>query len=450
MSGTFPVVKCKRILLAEAADGLDIHPYGQWTFRKNPGELAHIQLLATKFGRPISQANVEISPCTCNVIFSDEPNVGRPPLPSPPDLITDENGIATLYMTAKDPKNARGFIDGQLYPFMYKIKGEKKSCDDLCTEKAFIVLLNSLFVILVWDHYTLEGIEPTWLDDVYPIFKQYANLYPVMTENFVDLGNYYEVVNLRKAIKGSMELPVSHPNYMPVTRDLSKSKHQVIIEWLSKENPPVGDVKHFYSVENLRKDLQTALELEHSTIPPYLTALASIKYSYNLDIQSILKAIAIQEMMHMALVANILNAVGGQPSLYSANFIPRYPSRLPGGVQPDLVVSIEKLSIAHIRNIFMKIEQPELEIERVSSFQRSFSFVKRRKKMKGKGNCRKSEKEADCKIGGMDERIYTDPMVDGDSSLECLTPLSSEEFLRGLYIYYFIKFPSPYCLSAQP
>lgn len=430
MSGTFPFVKCKRILLAEPADGLDIHPYGQWIFRKNPDEQAHIQLLATKFGTPLPEANVEISPCTCDVIFSGGPKVGHPSLPSPPDLITDENGIATLDMTAKDPQNVRGFIDGQLYPFVYKFKGEKK-CHDLCTENTSFMLLNSLFVILVWDNYTSKDATPTWLDDVYPIFKQYANLYPVMTENFVDLGNYYEVVNFRKAIKASMELPVSHPNYMPVTRDLSKSKRQVIIEWLSEEKPPVGDVKDFYSVENLRRDLQTALELEHSTIPPYLTALASIKYSYNLDIQSILKAIVIQEMMHMALVANILNAVGGKPSLYSANFIPPYPSRLPGGVQPDLVVPIEKLSIAQIRNIFMKIEQPERENERVASFRRSFSFVKRRKKMRGKGACRKSEKGADCKIGEMDEKIYTDPMTDGDPSSECFTPLSREEFLHG-------------------
>ena len=142
------------------------------------------------------------------------------------------------------------------------------------------MLLNSVFVILVWDQYTLKGVEPTWLDDVFPIFKQYANLYPVMTQNFVDLGNYYEVVGRRKTIKMSLELPMSNPNHMPVTRDLSASKRQVIVEWLSKEKPLIGEPKTFYSVEHLRKDLQTALELEHATIPTYLTALASIKYSY--------------------------------------------------------------------------------------------------------------------------------------------------------------------------
>ena len=156
-------------------------------------------------------------------------------------------------------------------------------------ENNTLMLLNSLVVILVWDQYKPKGVEPTWLDDVYPIFKQYANLYPVMTENFVDLGNYYDVINHRKAIKMSLELPMCHPNHMPVTRDLSESKRRVIVEWLSKEKPPIGEPKKFYSVETLRKDLQTALELEHATIPTYLASLASIKYSYNLEIQRVMK-----------------------------------------------------------------------------------------------------------------------------------------------------------------
>ena len=131
------------------------------------------------------------------------------------------------------------------------------------------------------------------------------------------------------------------------------------MKWLSKEKPDIGDPTRFYTVENLRKDMQTALQLEHSTIPPYLTALASTKNSYNLEIQEvILHNIVIQEMMHMALVANILNAVGGEPSVYNEDFIHNYPSRLPGGVQPSLVVPIEKLSLGLVRNIFMKIEQP--------------------------------------------------------------------------------------------
>ncbi|XP_078360553.1 uncharacterized protein LOC144644871 isoform X2 [Oculina patagonica] len=425
VSGTLPVLNCKRIVLAEARDGIDIHPYNKWTFRKNPDERANVQLIATRFGKPLPGARVKLDPCNCENIFSGGPKVGQPPLPDVPShSVTDENGIATFDIEVKDPKNNRSFIDGQLYPFIYSVDTQSKNCENMCENDTFR-LLNSLIVILAWDHYTTKGNEPTWLDDVFPIFQQYANLYPVMTDNFVDLGNYYDVLNHRKAIKMSLELPMSHPNHMPVTRDLSTSKRKVIVEWLSKEKPLIGEPKNFYSVENLRKDLQIALQLEHSTIPPYLTALASIKNSYNLEIQTVMKTVIIQEMMHMALVANILNAVGGKPSLYSKDFIAHYPSRLPGGVQPDLVVPIEKMSLGLIRNIFMKIEQPVLELEHVSSFQHAFAFVNYHKQMVKEGHCKKSEEGTSC----TEEKIHMDVIdrqIDDDPS-SCFSPSSTNK-----------------------
>ncbi|CAH3157234.1 unnamed protein product [Porites evermanni] len=363
-SGNFPDLKCNNILLAENRDGMDIHPYSTWTFRKNPGEAAKVQLLATKFGEPLSGARVRLDPCNCEKIFSGGPKVGQPALDVPSNLGTDKNGLVTFDIETKDPKNNRSYIDGQLYPFMFSLESQNKSCSIMCENDTLQSTLRNLLVVIhVWDQYKPKGEEPTWLDDVYPIFKQYANLYPVMTDNFVNLGNYYDVINHKNAILMSLQLPISHPNHMPVSRDLSKSKRQVIIKWLSKDKLPFGEPKKFYSVEHLRRDLQTALELEHATIPTYLTALASIKSSYNLKIQRVMKVVIIQEMMHMALVANILNAVGGEPSLYSKNFIPNYPCRLPGGVQPDLIIPIEKLSLGLIRNIFMKIEEPHEKTE---------------------------------------------------------------------------------------
>ena len=428
--------------MAEALDGIDIHPYNKWTFRKNPDEHANVQLIATQFGKPLRRAHVKIEPCNCDTIFGSGqgPLVGQPPLPDVPShSMTNKNGIAAFGIKVKDPMNNRGFIDGQLYPYIYSVDTQNKSCETLCKKEPF-KLLNSLIVILAWNHYTVKGNEPTWLDDVFPIFKQYANLYPVMTENFLDLGNYYDVLNHRKAIKMSLELPLSHPNHMPVTRDLSTSKRKVIVEWLSREKPPVGEQHKFYSVEQLRKDLQTALQLEHATIPPYLTALASMKKSYNLQIQSVMKAIVIQEMMHMALVANILNAVGGKPSLYSKDFIPHYPSRLPGGVQPDLVVPIEKISLALIRNIFMKIEQPELELAEVSSFRHVFSFMHRHKLMEDTGQSLKSEggpnfeEKPAAETDVTPESQWSVNVQDEEDPSTCLTSFSSEQFGIGKHL----------------
>lgn len=411
-SGNLPVLKCKRILLAEAKDGIDIHPLNKWTFRKNPGENAAVDLFATKFGKPLPNETVLIDPCNCENLFSPGPEVGQPPLPCSTEIITNETGIARFSIEAKDPQNYRKYIDGQLYPFFYAVKNQTSSCSKMCNGSNPLMLLNSVFVLLVWDNYKRKGDEATWLDDVYPIFKQYANLYPVMTENFVDLGNYYEVKEHLKAINMTLRLPMSHPNHMPVTRDLSASKRQVILEWLSNEKLPKGEPQDYYSVENLRKDLQTALELEHSTIPPYLTALASIKHSFNHEIHKVIRSIVIEEMMHLTLVANILNAVGGKPLLYSKDFLPHYPSRMPGGLQPDLIIPIEKLSLGLIRNIFMKIEQPTLEQKLVSSYKHTYDYARHHRIKKEEEHCVKTDGGTICKPV-KHQRTYSDPLIDG-------------------------------------
>ena len=157
------------------------------------------------------------------------PLVGQPALDVNPDInVTNDDGIANFTFVANDPQNNRTYIDGQLYPFLYSINSTK-TCKDID--------LNSLALIRIIDSYfhDLTGLEPTWLDHVYPIFKKYADLYPVMTDNFVDLANYYDVLQHKKAISETISLPESDPNYMPVTRDLSRDKKNLILKWLSKE-----------------------------------------------------------------------------------------------------------------------------------------------------------------------------------------------------------------------
>ena len=79
----------------------------------------------------------------------------------------------------------------------------------------------------------------------------------------------------------------------------------------------------------LRRHLQWAVELEHSTLPPYLTALYSLHDGKNAEARHVLLSIAIEEMLHMTLAANILNAVGGTPHLDQPSFMPTYPAFLP-------------------------------------------------------------------------------------------------------------------------
>lgn len=114
------------------------------------------------------------------------------------------------------------------------------------------------------------------------------------------------------------------------------------------------------AAEDLFEPLQSAIELEHSTIPPYLTAALSIKPGTNDEIVGLVRAITGQEMLHMCIVCNILVAIGGSPRLNHQGFAPSYPGPLPmhigGG---DFTVGIEAFSLELLRQTFMRIEEPE-------------------------------------------------------------------------------------------
>lgn len=113
--------------------------------------------------------------------------------------------------------------------------------------------------------------------------------------------------------------------------------------------------------ENLMTQLQTAIQLEWATIPTYLTSLYSIVDGCNNEIYQLIRSVIIQEMLHMTQAANMLIAMNGSPLIDDASVTPSFPTHLPGGVLPGLVVHLDKLSLQHVYNIFMAIELPEDE-----------------------------------------------------------------------------------------
>ena len=105
--------------------------------------------------------------------------------------------------------------------------------------------------------------------------------------------------------------------------------------------------------------LQQAIQLEHATIPPYLYALYSLDEDKNRAITDIIQSVVIEEMLHMTLVCNILNALGGNPVLDDPTFIPTYPGPLPGTVEDQLTVGLVPFSLDLVHDTFMVIEEPE-------------------------------------------------------------------------------------------
>ena len=106
----------------------------------------------------------------------------------------------------------------------------------------------------------------------------------------------------------------------------------------------------------LLNNLQTAIELEHSTIPPYLAAYFTINQDTNTFAWSTIRSVFMEEMLHMTLACNVLNAVGGNPFIDNPKFIPEYPAKMEFADR-TFDVGIIKFSKAAIET-FLEIEKP--------------------------------------------------------------------------------------------
>jgi hypothetical protein len=117
-------------------------------------------------------------------------------------------------------------------------------------------------------------------------------------------------------------------------------------------------VKPIKTIDDAFEFLQMAVELEFSTLPPYLYALYSIKPGSNAEAAGLIRSVAMEEMAHMCLACNILNALGRNPVLTA----PNYPGPLPGGItgggKQALIVHLYPFSKESMAQA-MAIEEPE-------------------------------------------------------------------------------------------
>ena len=103
--------------------------------------------------------------------------------------------------------------------------------------------------------------------------------------------------------------------------------------------------------------LQTAIGVEFGVLPPYLYALYSIRPGTNQPAVQRIHAVVLQEMVHMCLACNILNALGGDPQLTPQ----AYPGPLPGDIGPhgaSLTLHLLPFSKRAMQQA-MDIEEPE-------------------------------------------------------------------------------------------
>ncbi|HEY6141605.1 MAG TPA: ferritin-like protein [Thermoanaerobaculia bacterium] len=114
------------------------------------------------------------------------------------------------------------------------------------------------------------------------------------------------------------------------------------------------------TIEDAWARLQTAIDIELGTIPPYLYAWLSILPGKNAAAAARIQSVFLEEMIHLCLACNILNALGGNPVLTP----PVYPGPL-GDIGSDgkpLIVHLLRFSREAMQQ-GMNIETPENPIE---------------------------------------------------------------------------------------
>jgi hypothetical protein len=327
-----------------------------FVFRMEADSKAEVEFYATTFGKPAANLEIKLkhnSSLMEQQVLQDNLQLAGPPVGTPTSALkfektisTGKNGKARATLTAKDPGNPRDYIDGQVYGIQYTWDG--------ISAKEYNANGTNMLSLLIFDSYKIKG-DPTWVRDIQPILVQYANLYPVMSK-ILNLNSYHNVVERKLAMQLVFDRPISDPNYMPVTRDLSGAKKNVLLDWL-RQNPTPKYIQ-INTLDDLKQALQIAIELEHATLPPYLTAYFSIIPGHNVKASAIIRSVLMEEMLHMSLACNLLNAIGGSPEINTPGFIPVYPTGLPGSLAPGLTVNLRKCSIDQIRDVFMAIEEP--------------------------------------------------------------------------------------------
>jgi hypothetical protein len=109
------------------------------------------------------------------------------------------------------------------------------------------------------------------------------------------------------------------------------------------------------TIDSLHQHLQWAIELEHATLPPYLCALYSLDPARNPDAVEVVSSVFVEEMIHLSLACNLLNAVGGEPRLDVPEMLPGYPRQLPHGSMELSLLPFGPEAL----EMFLRLEQPE-------------------------------------------------------------------------------------------
>lgn len=224
------------VAIRESADGLFVCAEPA-VHRIDAGGGSSFTVHARRYGAPLAGARVVVDQVGRvpgqGGGSSTDPNPPTAPIPDmgvpedrftvPADATTGDDGTAAVEMStaAEGPGNPRGYLDGQVYLVDYRLPGQS----DTARQPFDYVVVHARDAVAPVD-------QPTW-DDVKPILAQYANLYPVMSKQLVDLADPAAVRRHRDIVRLSFAADMDDPNHMPVTRDLSAGRRKAFADWVA-------------------------------------------------------------------------------------------------------------------------------------------------------------------------------------------------------------------------
>ncbi|MFZ6746034.1 hypothetical protein ACO0LC_22645 [Undibacterium sp. JH2W] len=238
------------IWLAENINGYNLRA-DQFVFRMNPGvtsgpnsATALVRLYATKFGQPAANIGLQaalMSPedsvkYTSNTMgtggTSGLKNIAIPQNAlsfNTAPLMTNEQGMVELKILGTDPGFPRASqnVDGQIYFVRYNFA-------DQTVAQSYTQHSDDLISILLFSQQTFPK-NPTWDNCIQYILPQYAKLYPIMGR--FKLNDYASVVEYAEPIRTVLAKPMDDALHMPVIRDLSIQRTQIILDWFTNHTP---------------------------------------------------------------------------------------------------------------------------------------------------------------------------------------------------------------------
>jgi hypothetical protein len=221
-----------------------------FVYRVNANEPANVTVWGTQYGTPVAGIQISVAadatqlqggaptndPLTNNITVAD-PAQPANIISFPDALTTGSNGQVTLTIGTTNPNTPRGYIDGQVFGIRplpaataAALGNPPAILSDPNAPTSFGFDPWDFVSLLVWDEYD----QPATWANVAPILAQYAVLYPVM-DQLIDLTSETEVNQQAALLQLVFGLPVTDPNSMPVTRDLSDPKRAMLLQYLGAQ-----------------------------------------------------------------------------------------------------------------------------------------------------------------------------------------------------------------------